>query len=84
MNVLRGIGGSSPQILRGGHGPMVSALVRAYNGGLGACRQQGIGTVPGQWSPWNWSTFRFWTFNGSCEFAHFFWNMEVQRNQIVV
>ena len=67
-------GGSSSQHVGGALAPMVSALVWAYNEGLGA--EPSMGWDSGQGVsraklPWSWHTFGFWAFNGSCKFAHF-------------
>jgi len=63
-------GGSSPNMW--GHDPMASAEARADNGRSGAEPSSGVqGKAPGQGakSPWRWSTYGFWTFNGSRKFA---------------
>jgi len=58
-------------------GAMGRAVARAYNGGLGAeppagyrSRAPGQG-VRGAKPLWNWITFGFCTFSGSCKFVHF-------------
>ena len=69
-------GGSIPQHL-GRHGPMESAVAWAYNRVWRQSPQQGPGAEPlvresGGKATWSWSTFVFWTFNGSCKFAYIF------------
>jgi len=62
---LTGSDGSSPQYL-GGACSMVGVVEWTYNGGSRS-RAPGYGSKP----PWSWSTFGFWTFNGSHKLAHF-------------
>jgi len=68
---LPGSGGSSPPYLEGRHGPIASAVVRAYNGGLVAEPPAGSrGRVPGQgirggFPPEAKALLGFQTFNGS-------------------
>jgi len=54
---------------------MASAVAWAYNSGLGAdcpVGSRGRTLVRGHgFAPWSWSTFRFWTFDGSHKFAPF-------------
>jgi len=67
-------GGSSLQYL-GEHGPMASAVARAYILGLEAEPPAGYrGRAPGQgWGevPLKLKHFSFWMINRSCKFAHF-------------
>jgi len=64
------------QLHLAGHGPMASAVARAYNGGLRADLQRGPGKeslvkgLRGE-APLKLKHFGFWTFSGSRKFAHF-------------